>query len=75
MFLKWIALLFQAVLPATVVAIIGHLTTLPRSDWQWAEYSLAAIFIGLMGIIAAGVICRVPEWLRNLTVHSHTDYS
>ena len=75
MFLKWMALLFQAVLPAAMVAFIAHLTTLPRSDWQWVEYSLAAMLIGFMGIIASAVIWRVSEWLRNLAGHSYIDNS
>ena len=52
MFLKLTALVFQAVLPAAMVTIIAHLTTLPRSEWQWVEYSLAAVLVGFASIIA-----------------------
>ena len=75
MCLKWIALLFQAVLPAAMVTFIGHLTTLPRSEWQWVEYSLATVLIGFTGIITTAVIWRVSEWLRNPAVHSYTENS
>ena len=69
MFLKWVALLFQAVLPAAMVAFIGHLTSLPKSEWQWFEYSLATVLIGFTGIIMTALIWRVSEWLRNLAGH------
>lgn len=52
MFLKLTALVFQAVLPAAMVIIIAHLTALPRSEWQWVEYSLAAVLVGFASIIA-----------------------
>ena len=68
MFLKVAALVFQAVLPAAVVTIIAHLTTLPRTEWQWVEYSFAAVLIGSAIIIATAVLWRALEWLHNLTV-------
>ena len=75
MFLKVAAFVFQAVLPAAVVAIIAHLTALPRSEWQWVEYSLASVLLGFASIIATAVIWRVLEWLHNLAVRRYTDHS
>ena len=68
-FLKVAAFVFQAILPAAVVTIIAHLTRLPRPEWQWFEYSLAAVLIGFASIIATAVLWRVLEWLHNLAVH------
>ena len=71
--LKWVAIVFQALLPAAMVASIGHLTTLPRSDWHCVEYSLAAMLIGLMAVFVTAVIWRVSEWLLNLAERRSTD--
>ena len=75
MFLKLTAFAFQAVLPAAMVIIIAHLTALPRSEWQWVEYSLAVVLVGFASIIAIAVIWRVLEWLYNLAVSRYTDNS
>ena len=75
MFLKVAAFVFQAVLPAAVVTVIAHLTTLPRPEWQWVEYSFAAVLIGFATIMATAVIWRVMEWLHNLAVRRYTDHS
>ena len=75
MFLKVTALVFQAVLPAAVVTIIAHLTRLPRPEWQWLEYSLAAVLIGFASIIVTALLWRVMEWLLHLAVHKYTDNS
>ena len=75
MFLKLTAFAFQAFLPAAMVTIIAHLTTLPRSEWQWVEYSFAAVLVGIVSIIATAVIWRVLEWLYNLAVSRYTDNS
>jgi hypothetical protein len=73
-FLKLAAFAFQAVLPAAVVTIIAHLTALPRSEWQWVEYSFAAVLVGFASIIATAMIWRVLEWLHNLAVRRYTDH-
>ena len=75
MFLKLTAFAFQAVLPAAMVTIIAHLTTLPRSEWQWVEYSLAVVLVGFASIIAIALIWRLLEWLYNLAVRRYTDNS
>ena len=75
MFLKVAAFVFQAVLPAAMVTVIAHLTTLPRPEWQWVEYSLAAVLIGFASIIATAVLWRILEWLHNIAVHKYTDNS
>ena len=75
MFLKLAAFVFQAILPAAVVTIIAHLTTLPRPEWQWVEYSFAAVLIGFATIIAIAVLWRLLEWLHNKAVHKYTDNS
>ena len=75
MFLKLAALALQAVLPAAIVTIVAHLTTLPRPEWQWVEYSLAAVLLGFASIIATAVIWRLLELLHNLTVRRYTDNS
>jgi len=75
-FLKLAAFAFQAVLPAAVVTIIAHLTTLQRSEWQWIEYSFAAVLVGFASIIATAVIWRVLEWFYNLAMRRrYTDNS
>ena len=75
MFLKVTALVFQAVLPAAIVIVIAHLTKLPRAEWQWVEYSLAAVLIGFASIIATAMLWRVLERLHNMAVHKYTDNS
>ena len=75
MFLKLAVFVFQAVLPAAMVTVIAHLTTLPRPEWQWIEYSLAAVLIGFASIIATAVLWRILEWLHNIAVHKYTDNS
>ena len=75
MFLKLAVFVFQAVLPAAMVTVIAHLTTLPRPEWQWLEYSLAAVLIGFASIIATAVLWRILEWLHNIAVHKYTDNS
>ena len=74
-FLKLTALVFQAVLPAAVVTIIAHLTALPRSEWQWVEYSFVVVLVGFASIIAISLIWRLLEWLYNLAVRRYTDNS
>ena len=74
-FLKLAAFAFQAVLPAAMVTVVAHLTTLPRSEWQWVEYLLAAVLVGFASIIATAVIWRLLEWLHNLAVRRYTSNS
>lgn len=66
MFLKCIALLFQAVLPAFLVICVWRLTTVPRTDWHLIEYSLATLLIGSVVMIATALLWRLASWLHNL---------
>ena len=59
MTLKNISFILQAVFPPTVVLCIGHLTTLPRSEWSWLEYLIAAPLLGFMAIIATLITWRM----------------
>ena len=61
MILKYVAFILQAVFPPTVVLCIGHLTTLPRSEWSWLEYLIAAPLLGCMAIVAVLITWRMAS--------------
>lgn len=74
-FLKYLALLFQAIFPAVIVICTAHLTSLPVSEWRWLEYLIAIPLIGFAGMTATLAAWRLALWLRNLAMNRHADNS
>ena len=72
MALKYIAFMFQAVLPPAIVAGVGYLTTLPLSEWRWVEYSIAAPLFGGMGMITFLGVWKMASWLQNLILDKYS---
>ena len=65
MTVKYIALLFQAVLPAFLVMSVWRLTTVPRTNWHLIEYFLASLLIGSAVMIATALLWRLADWLHD----------
>ena len=72
-FFKCAALLFQAILPTAMIACVGYLTTVPRSDWRWIEYLIATPLIGFLAMTATLIVLRMTFWLRSQAKHLYSD--
>ena len=75
MFLKCAALMFQAMLPTAMIVCVGHLTTMPRSEWRWLEYVIATPLIAFLVMAATLIVLRLTVWLHSQTKHKFSDSS
>ncbi len=75
MLIKYLAFLFQVVLPVAIVICIAYLTNVPVSEWGWSEYSIATPLIGFTVMTATLAIWRVTSWLYNLALNRHSNSS
>ena len=73
MFFKCTALLFQAILPTAMIVCVGHLTTLPRSEWRWIEYLIATPLIAFLAMTVTLIALRMTFWLRRQAKHLYSD--
>jgi hypothetical protein len=75
MLLKYAALLFQAILPTAMIVGVGHLTTLPRSEWSWLEYLIATPLTAFLAMTATFIVFRILLWLHSQAQNKYSNTS